>query len=380
MQIKKFVAQTLREATEKMKDEFGTEAVILGTRVIEADLKLGIKKMFEITAGIEDEGESEAKVKSLSKSKINLHPQKSFEEELNEINNKIYSKAKTPSIKASSSDKQPAKIEPKGGKLELESELKEIINTLVQKEVQKTIITEVLDQLKKYQHLLTRENLESYTLSCLSSLLSTSDFELKPQKKTKTVVLIGPTGVGKTTSIAKLALIAKIIHNLDVGLISVDTYRLGALDQLRIFSEVSHIDMLAAYEPHEMPELMKKFSKKDIVFIDTAGRSPQNVNQLKKNLEFVKNISVDETMLVLSATSSTRNLIDTAGKFKMFNYGSYIFSKIDESVAHGNILNLVSSTGIPVVFLTNGQVIPDDIIAADSDFIAKLIYSDKISK
>ncbi|MDP3830921.1 MAG: hypothetical protein Q8Q47_06600, partial [Ignavibacteriaceae bacterium] len=332
------------------------------------------------TAGIEDEGESEAKVKSLSKSKINLHPQKSFEEELNEINNKIYSKAKTPSIKASSSDKQPAKIEPKGGKLELESELKEIINTLVQKEVQKTIITEVLDQLKKYQHLLTRENLESYTLSCLSSLLSTSDFELKPQKKTKTVVLIGPTGVGKTTSIAKLALIAKIIHNLDVGLISVDTYRLGALDQLRIFSEVSHIDMLAAYEPHEMPELMKKFSKKDIVFIDTAGRSPQNVNQLKKNLEFVKNISVDETMLVLSATSSTRNLIDTAGKFKMFNYGSYIFSKIDESVAHGNILNLVSSTGIPVVFLTNGQVIPDDIIAADSDFIAKLIYSDKISK
>jgi flagellar biosynthesis protein FlhF len=379
MQIKKFVAQTLREATEKMKDELGTEAVILGTRVIEADLKLGIKKMFEITAGLEDE--NEVNVKSHPKSKTNLQSQKSFEEELDAINNKIYSKTKTPSIKtSSSSEKPPVKFEKKEEKLELEKELKEIINTLVQKEVQKTIITAVLEQLKKYQHVLTRENLESYTLSCLSSLLSTSDFELKPQKKTKIVVLVGPTGVGKTTSIAKLALIAKIIHNLDVGLISVDTYRLGALDQLRIFSEVSHIDMLAVYEPHEMPEVIKKFSKKDIVFIDTAGRSPQNANQLKKNLEFVKNINVDETMLVLSATSSTRNLIDTASKFNMFNYGSYIFSKIDESVAHGNILNLVSNTGIPVVFLTNGQVIPDDIIAADSDFIAKLIYSDKISK
>jgi flagellar biosynthesis protein FlhF len=379
MQIKKFVAQTLREATEKMKDEFGTEAIILGTRVIDADLKLGIKKMFEISAGIEEEDEKI--VKSNTKTKSTSHSQKSFEEELDEINNKVYSKTKSTAIKPpSTSVKQHNKFEQKEDKLELEKELKEIIHTLVQKEVQKTIITTVLEQLKKYQHILTRENLESYTLSCLSSLLSTSDFELRPQKTTKTVVLVGPTGVGKTTSIAKLALIAKIIHNLDVGLISVDTYRLGALDQLRIFSEVSHIDMLAAYEPKEMPELMKKFSKKDIVFIDTAGRSPQNANQLKKNLEFVKNITIDETMLVLSATSSTRNLIDTANKFKIFNYGSYIFSKIDESVAHGNILNLVSNTGIPVVFLTNGQVIPDDIIAADSDFIAKLIYSDRISK
>lgn len=376
MQIKKFTAQTLREATEKMKEEFGSEAVILGTRVIEPDLKLGIKKMFELTAGIESDSPEPEKPKTKP---TKSHPPaklKSFEEELIEINNKIYSDRKT-SIETKLPRKSEAvqKVKANGETLELEKELKELINNLVQKEVQKSIITEVLEQLKKYNNVLTRDNLESYALSCLSTLLSTSEFELKPQKKTKVVVLVGPTGVGKTTSIAKLALIAKIIHNLDVGLVSVDTFRLGALDQLRIFSEVSHIDMLAAYEPKEMPGLLKKFAKKDIVFIDTAGRSPQNINQLKKNLEFIKMINVDETLLVLSSTSSTRNLVDSANKFKIFNYNSYIFSKIDESVAHGNILNLVSSTGIPVVFLTNGQVIPDDIIAADSDYIAKLIYS-----
>lgn len=376
MQIKKYVAQTLREATEKMKAEIGIEAVILGTRVIESDMKLGIKKMFEITAGFDEELQNNNRAKV----EANNSPEtltSSFDEELKKIKQRVYFEPQSAGAKdnyVSTWNSQPALN--KSNQIDIETELKEIINNLVYKEVQKPIITSVLEQLKKYRDVLTKENLESYTLSILSSLIATSSFELKPQKVTKTVALVGPTGVGKTTGIAKLALIAKIIHNLDVGIISIDTYRLGALDQLRIFSEVSQIEMLAAYEPDEMPGLMKKFAKKDIVFIDTAGRSQNNAGQLKNNLGFLQKIKIDETFLVLSATSSTKNMIDTASKFKIFNYSSFIISKIDESVTLGNILNLTSKTGSPIVFLTNGQVIPDDILAADSEYLAKMIYSD----
>ncbi|MCC6256030.1 MAG: hypothetical protein IT276_14030, partial [Ignavibacteriaceae bacterium] len=174
------------------------------------------------------------------------------------------------------------------------------------------------------------------------------------------------------------ALIAKIIHKLDVGLISIDTYRLGAIDQLKSFADVSHTDFLVAYEPEEMPALMKKFAKKDIVFIDTVGRNHKNDAQLKSNLDFLSSVKIDETFLVLSAASSTRNLVEIAKKFKMFNYSSFIISKIDEAVVHGNIINLSTKTGSPIAFLTNGQTIPDDIISADKDYIANLIYTSQL--
>ena len=123
---------------------------------------------------------------------------------------------------------------------------------------------------------------------------------------------------------------------------------------------------------------MKKFSKKDIVFIDTVGRSPKNENQLQSNLDFLAKVNVDETYLVLSATSSIKNLIEASNKFKKFDFSSFILTKVDEAVVHGNIINLITKTGIPVTFLTNGQVIPDDILAADADFIAKLIFTSQL--
>ncbi|NCS90393.1 MAG: flagellar biosynthesis protein FlhF, partial [Ignavibacteria bacterium] len=147
-----------------------------------------------------------------------------------------------------------------------------------------------------------------------------------------------------------------------------------------IFSEISNTDMLVAYEPKEMPGLLQKFKKKDIIFIDTAGRSQNNANHLKETKLFLTAGGVTETHLVLSTTSSTRNLVDVAQKFKMFNYKSVLFTKVDEAVSYGSMLNLVFTYDIPIMFLTNGQVIPDDIISADSEFIASMIYKGKMTK
>lgn len=378
MQIKKYLAPTLKQASAQMKEELGGDAVILGTRVISGEDKYGSKKMFEITAGIEEEIVFE-NTGNYGKS-LKITAKESFSDELKKLSDKIF-------INPSSNNNFPPEFGKKLKQSQIkkastnihQKELKEIINTLYHHEVQKRVLTSVINQLKKFDGFLEPSNIESYVLSSISSMIPTYNFEVNKNKKPKKVALVGPTGVGKTTCIAKLAVISKILHNLNVGLISIDTYRLGAIDQLRIFSEVSNIDMLVAYEPSDIPHLINSFKNKDIVFIDTAGRSQKNIEHLTKAKEFLTAGKVDETYLVLSATGTSKNLFDVAEKFKLFDYNSVIFTKIDEAVSYGNILNIVTNFDVPVSFLTNGQVIPDDIISADPEFISKMIYTGKIN-
>lgn len=379
MYIKKYRASSLKEATQIMKDELGSEALILGTRVV-ADEKDRHLKLYEITAGYDKfEVAAETKVKVVNQ---NLSKDISFADEIKKMQENIYQQNKNQKQKVnevygvnSKADIETAK--PKDAPV-ADDKMKEIIKNLTEKEVQKSVVLSIMDQLKKYKNFLSKDNLENYVQTCLSSLILTKTLDLNIKKQNKVIALVGPTGVGKTTTIAKLALIAKIIHKLDVGLISIDTYRLGAIDQLKSFADVSHTDFLVAYEPKEMPALLKKFSKKDIVFIDTVGRNHKNELQLKSNLEFLTSVKVDETFLVLSAASSTRNLTEIAKKFNIFNYSSFIISKIDEAVVHGNIINLSAKTAKPIAFLTNGQTIPDDLISADKDYIANLIYTGQL--
>ena len=379
MQIKKYRAASLKEATQIMKAELGSEALILGTKVVADENDKNIK-LYEITAGIDKfEIAAETKVKI---NKLNIAKDISFSEEMKNMTAKIYQQNQNQKQKISEAygvqPKVEKEVETPKVKPVADEKMKEIIKNLTEREVQKSVVISIMEQLKKYKNFLSKDNLENYVQTCLGSLILTKTLDLNIKKQNKVIALVGPTGVGKTTTIAKLALIAKIIHKLDVGLISIDTYRLGAIDQLKSFADVSHTDFLVAYEPGEMPALLKKFSKKDIVFIDTVGRNHKNEAQLKSNLDFLSSVKVDETFLVVSATSSTRNLIDIAKKFKMFNYSAFIISKIDEAVVHGNIINLSAKTGSPIAFLTNGQTIPDDIISADKDYIANLIYTGQL--
>lgn len=378
MQIKKFVGQTLKDATEQMKNELGSDSLILSTRILEGGNKNGRKKMFEITAGVEDSFDRiETAAKSEEKDYING---RSFAEELKNLSENIYGekekqRRRIPQERITEIENTSRTIES-----DIEKELKEVVDTLLLREVQKPIISSVLNQLKKYKSFLHASNIDNYVISSIASMIPTTNFQLVKRDNPKIVSLVGPTGVGKTTCIAKLAVISKILHNLDIGLISIDTYRLGAIDQLRIFSEVSNIDMLVAYEPEDIPKLISQFKKKDLIFIDTAGRSQKNKEYLLKTKQYLDAAKVDETYLVLSATSTTKNLFDVAENFKLFNYKAFMFTKIDEAVALGNVLNMVSNYKSPTIFLANGQVIPDDIISADAEFIAKMIYTGKTSK
>lgn len=381
MQIKKYIAHTLKEATIQMKNELGDDAIVLSTRIIDNDPKYVNKRVFEITAGVEDDFDKPLKQPAV-KVKKNPVQEKSFADELQDLSEKVFVPAKKKG--AAAEPQKPAipekEIKEDNKNKHLEHELKEIGDVLLQREIQKRIVDTILNQLCKYSEFLQPSNIDNYVISIISSMIPTSNFEVHKKQRPKTISLVGPTGVGKTTCIAKLAVISKILHNLDIGLLSLDTYRLGAIDQLKIFSEVSNIDLRVAYTPADIPSILNEFKKKDLVFIDTAGRSQNNTELLKESKKFLTNAKVDEIYLVLSTTSTTKNMLDVAEKYKILNYCGIVLTKLDEAVSFGNILNLVTNAGVPIKYLTNGQVIPDDIIAADPEFIANMIYTGKISK
>lgn len=369
MQIKKYSAPTLREATELMKEELGEEALILSTHVIPGDVYAGRDKTFEITAGVDGVPGNYSKYSTPAAAPIR-NSANSFQNELEAIRQKVYVGTRE-KIK-------PAAKEVKNSK-DILDKLKKTLDVLYNNEVDKSIISFIVKQVKEYKSFLKNTDIQKYVVSTLASMIPTYNFEIKKRENPYLVSFVGPTGVGKTTCVAKLAVISKILHNLDVGLITIDTFRLGAIDQLRIFSDISNVELNVVYELEDIPAALNKLKKKDIIFIDTAGRSQNNINSLKKTKEFLDRLNVDETFLVLNSTSSSRNLVDVAKKFDVFDYKAMIFSKLDEAISFGNIVNVANKTNKPVSFLTNGQVIPDDIISADADYIAKLIYSSQVT-
>lgn len=415
MKIKKYLAPSLNEAVEQMKTELGLDAIILSTRVINQKNNNIPFKTFEIIAGIDNHIETSTikeknkletfiKTDKVEKKNKNVVPQNKFDEELNNLKQKIFSQKEllindeddlnkktddlfplTKSKVIKNNQKKiigiAKEIKKQSDKTEEEKQDKfsSLKKVLKKREIQKTIIEHLVNDLEKHSRLLKTNNYENYLLSLISSMIPTSVTEIKKEKKPKVITLVGPTGVGKTTSIAKLAIISKLIHKLDVGLISIDTFRLGAIEQLKTFSNISDIDFLVAYNLNDLPKLVDKFKKKNVIFIDTVGRSQNNQKQLLEMRSFLTKIKIDETWLVLNSVSTTKALFDIANKFQVMNYNGLIFTKLDESVAFGNILNVVHKYNLPVKYLTNGQVIPDDIIAGDSDYVARLIYSGKLN-
>lgn len=278
MKIKKFRALSLREASQLMKEELGGEAIILSTRLIEADPSIGQRKMFEISAGIEEPLiDDETKIKVSPKLEVN--PSKSFIDEMQMLTDKI---AKSKKSKASQTDYDfgvSAKVKPSKVRSILADEINLISEKLKYNDVSENIVSTVMTQLKKSEEVLEESNINNFVLSNISSMISTAEFEIEKKSGGQKVAFIGPTGVGKTTCIAKLATISKILHNLDVGIISIDTYRLGAIDQLRIFSEIVDIDLLIAYEPEEMPALLKSLNLR-ILFLLTRQDEAKRIQNI----------------------------------------------------------------------------------------------------
>ncbi|MBF0198262.1 MAG: flagellar biosynthesis protein FlhF [Planctomycetes bacterium] len=193
------------------------------------------------------------------------------------------------------------------------------------------------------------------------------------------VMLVGPTGVGKTTSLAKLAARYKIKENKDVALITIDTYRIAAVEQLRTYADLIGVPLKVVSSPSDMAAALDFYKDKELVLIDTAGRSPRNTNRMNDLNEFVKVTNPDELHLVLSISVNNDVLKDTMERYASFPVNKLLLTKLDESVHYGIILSIISKTQKPIGYLTVGQEVPDDIEVASADRLSRLILNlDKI--
>jgi flagellar biosynthesis protein FlhF len=189
----------------------------------------------------------------------------------------------------------------------------------------------------------------------------------------RVIALVGATGVGKTTTIAKLAANFRLRGGIKLGLVTVDTYRVAAVEQLRTYAEIIDLPMKVVTNPLEMRRALDELAGLDLVLIDTAGRSPKDELQIQELKSLLAEAHVDEVHLVLSMTSSRQSLEAAADKFKAAGTTAVILTKLDEASGMGAILSLARRVELPISYLTNGQDVPDDIEPAHPRRIARLI-------
>jgi flagellar biosynthesis protein FlhF len=186
----------------------------------------------------------------------------------------------------------------------------------------------------------------------------------------KRVALVGPTGVGKTTTIAKLAARYAITEGKKVALITMDTYRVGAVDQLRTYARVMNLPFEVVESPEEMEAAVARHEDKDLVLIDTVGRNPRKALQLAEIQTFLNAAQTSEVHLVLSVPYGTGYLLETAQQFSILKPNRLILTKLDELPRWGVIASIVARTGWPVSFLTDGQEVPRNLRPANASEIA----------
>ena len=196
-------------------------------------------------------------------------------------------------------------------------------------------------------------------------------------KNPKHIFFIGPTGVGKTTTIAKIVSDLKLNKEANVALITADTYRIAAVEQLKTYASILDIPVKAVYTIDEMKEAAKDYSEYDYVFIDTAGRSHLNNEQQLELKKLIDTVDDKDIYLILSITTKYNDLLELTEIYKKIVDYKIIFTKLDETRCIGNIYNIRRKTGAQLSYVTNGQNVPDDFSKLDTQYVAKNILGGK---
>ena len=187
--------------------------------------------------------------------------------------------------------------------------------------------------------------------------------------------LIGPTGVGKTTTIAKLAAVLSLKQKKSIGLISIDNYRISAVDHLKTYGAILGIPCFAAFNHSELEFALKRMQEKDVILIDTAGHSHYDMKRIGVLKSLIGSYSKISSHLVLSAVTNELEMESAARNFGRLNLSSYIFTKTDETQARGVIINQLFKLRMPISYITTGQKVPEDIFKATKTDILRLLFN-----
>lgn len=409
MNLQTFKAPTMAEALTQVKSSMGSDAVILHTRTIQMRRWLGLRRreIVEITAG-RGIGVAERRRPSAARAAVAPPPG----------NGGTYARSGAIVRRAPAAEStNPAEngrhlLETPAGtgaamlsiSREMESlktmvkdlvtqtrqrqapnvpeELFDYYMQLVSNQVTEELAGELIKNLQRQvrpEHLAEPKFVREKLVEHLAKLITTAG----PIARTKTsgphvVALIGPTGVGKTTTLAKLAANLKLKERHRVGLITLDTYRIAAVDQLKRYADIIGSPLRVVSNAEDLRDAVLSMGDRDFILIDTAGRSPKDTMKLNELRGLLEAVQPDEVHLVLSATASEQCLELAAARFGEVRADKIIFTKLDESANVGIVLNVVRKVNKSISYITTGQDVPDDIEEGRGRRLAELILGDAL--
>jgi flagellar biosynthesis protein FlhF len=252
----------------------------------------------------------------------------------------------------------------------------DMIQADVQEEVARELVERLREDLSDYGDV---EVVRRHLIELLADELVVTGPIDTTKKNGRIVALVGPTGVGKTTTIAKLAANYRLRENKRIGLITVDTYRIAAVEQLRTYADIIDLPMEVVSTPQEMREAIDRMRDLDLVLMDTAGRSPRDEVRIRELKALLAEAKPDEVHLVLSAVGSATSMAVTAQRFATVGTSALLVTKLDEAMGLGGLLSVTRNSHLPISYLTDGQNVPDDIRVAKKKELAQLILGTRES-
>ncbi|AJG39875.1 flagellar biosynthesis regulator FlhF [Thermotoga sp. RQ7] len=370
MKIKKYLAESIREAMMMIKRELGDNAVILSSRRIKKGGFFGIggKTYFEITAAVEEK-EEEKKVENASTYRLQeilIKNRRSLDDNIKDEFDEI---KRTISEIKQILVKEKSQTLPEG--------LSKISYGMEKQEIIPEIRYKIVEFLKMKYGDLDPGSKEAFKI--LSEQFSNIIRTKVPDFENVKVLFVGTTGVGKTTTLAKLAARFKIEEKKRVAILTLDTYRIAAAEQLKTYAEIMDIPMKIAYTPKEAEYEMMALKDYDVLLIDTAGRSHQNDLQMSEVKALAEAVKPNITFLVVAMNYKLDDMKKILEKFSVVRPTHLILTKMDETSVYGTFVNISEITDIPIAFVTNGQRVPDDIFEANSVELARIVTSEVLS-
>ncbi|MEA3416836.1 MAG: flagellar biosynthesis protein FlhF [Thermodesulfobacteriota bacterium] len=376
MQIKRYDALSINEAMQKIKADMGQDAIVLSSRRLNGRI--------EVVAASDDNYEILKKSKVQKCEKEESDTFSIIRTDVNELKSFIMDFKKQGGIYAELTEIKETMsllfdvlgIQNNG---RLPSSLSKVYYHLISAGVTKQRACALITELKSDSRAEDPENYH-YTLSAVENMMKRSiAFSYRNTgrntKKKRISTFVGPAGEGKTTTLAKLAARCLFGEKLNVGIITMDTYRIGAVEQLKRYADIMDIPMEVASEKKELKRVLNKFVDKDVILVDTPGKSRGDESYL---LKLKKCFAMDfpmETNLVLSMTSSQESMMDAVERYGIVNYNNIIFTKLDDSKKFGSIYNVIDHACKPVFYVANGQNVPQDLNKTDPAKLARLIVS-----
>lgn len=368
MRIKKYEAINIETALHQVKNDLGPDALILQTQKVKKrpPLSLFKKEFVEVTAALDPNNRKSQKPDKSDAITLFEQKFKLLQKQLSDVGSMV-NNIKT-QLNSSEMQKLPESLTKLYNYLVADAEVENIIAEKLLFEVHESLNSEEAADEEKLQ--------EEFKKLLISKLNISGQIAIKNGER-KVVILVGPTGVGKTTTLAKLAAYFSLVEKRKIALLTADTYRIAAVDQLKTYAEIINIPLEVAITPEECKAALAAHADKEIVLIDTAGRSPYNSEQIKELKSIIKASTPCDIHLVLSAATTIVETMKAINAFGEDNISSLLFTKLDETSTLGRLVSILIKTNIPLSYVTNGQNVPQDITVYDAARLAEMILSNR---